>query len=512
MRVATKLAAAFTLLLLLLGATIVYQVQTTRRVVSNAFSLPRVFSRMELSTADQLDELDRMEDMATKLAVTGYYQYRDPLDEAYRAFDATLREGNLLPSAPAERPERGRLIDLWIPVAGQVVALEAATAARDSAASGRLETLVGSIDQLRLQSRRVAEASRGVIRSRLERSVAAASDAERVSVGIALAALLLSIIVAIWIVRSIAAPLRRLSQGTRRIAEGRFDYRLDTSRGDEFAQLARDFNRMTEQLAVLDRIKTDFLSGVSHDLKTPLASMQETSRILLDGVTGTLTPDQRRLIALSLESGQRLFGMITKILEISALDAGASSPVFQAHDLRELVRRALEMAAPTLLERRIDVTAELAAQPVIVECDADRMLRVVDNLIENAAKFSPPRSVVRVGVGQAYAVPPGTPVEGRRRLAPHAAGGIGLLVVQDQGPGVPNAEKDRIFERFYQADSGARTRNRGVGLGLAISRETVEAHQGAIWVEDADPAGSRFVVALPAARAAAHTTRRAIRR
>lgn len=509
MRVASKLGAAFTVLLILLGAAISYQIQTTRRVVSNAFAIPRIFTRLELTTSDQLEELDRMEEMASKLAVTGDYRYRAGLDDAYRAFDATLRLGNALPSAAAERVQRGKLIELWIPVASDVVALEAATATRSSTAEARLDTLLQRVQALRVQSRRVAAASRGVIRARLARSDADSREAERFSIGIAGAALLISVLVAFWIVRSIARPLGRLRQGTKVIAEGRFDYRLETDRDDEFAELARDFNRMTERLAELDRVKRDFVSGVSHDLKTPLASMQETNRILLDGVTGELSQKQRRLLELSLESGQRLSGMIGKILE-SARTEGGGGPERERRDLRELVRRSMQLATPALLERQVALRSDLAPEPVEIECDADRMLRVVDNLLENAAKFSPPGGAVRVGVRTAYTLPRGTPAADRQRLAPHVTGGVALLTVEDEGPGVRDQEKERIFERFYQAAGARKVRNHGVGLGLAICRQTVDEHGGAIWVEDAEPRGSRFVVALP--HAAAPVAPEAIRR
>jgi len=122
-------------------------------------------------------------------------------------------------------------------------------------------------------------------------------------------------------------------------------------------------------------------------------------------------------------------------------------------------------------------------------------MRVLDNLLENAGRVSGEGQIVRIAVGS---VPRGEmPPERLPGLA--GAGPLALLVVEDAGPGVPDSEKSRIFEPFYQAANGSRARRGGVGLGLAICREIVSAHGGRIWVEDAPQHGSRFIVALPAA-------------
>jgi two-component system sensor histidine kinase GlrK len=132
----------------------------------------------------------------------------------------------------------------------------------------------------------------------------------------------LSILVSLLIVRSISKPLANLTEGTRAIADGKFFYRLDTTRKDEFAQLAQDFNKMTLRLNELDELKKDFVSHVSHELKAPLASMQETIQIMLEEIPGPLTEKQKRLLALNLQSGTRLTSMISNLLDHSTAEAG----------------------------------------------------------------------------------------------------------------------------------------------------------------------------------------------
>ena len=159
-----------------------------------------------------------------------------------------------------------------------------------------------------------------MIGARNRRSATAAREAERLSMLAAGGALLLSIVVSVLIVRSISDALRRLQAGTRIVAGGDFSYRLPITKQDEFSALARDFNVMTQRLGELDRMQRDFLSKVSHDLKTPLASMQETTRLMLDEVPGELNPAQRRLLRLSDQSGKRLSSMISTLPHPSIAD------------------------------------------------------------------------------------------------------------------------------------------------------------------------------------------------
>ena len=153
-------------------------------------------------------------------------------------------------------------------------------------------------------------------------------------------ALLSSGLVSFFIVQSISRPLKQLTQGTRTIAEGKFFYRLDTTRHDEFAQLAKDFNTMTLRLDELDQMKKDFVSHVSHELKAPLASMQETIRLLLEQIPGPLNDKQRRLLELNLASGRRLSTMIGNLLDLSRFEAGVVQYELKSNDLIALVRTA----------------------------------------------------------------------------------------------------------------------------------------------------------------------------
>ena len=205
------------------------------------------------------------------------------------------------------------------------------------------------------------------------------------------------------LVRSILEPLARLADGTREVSAGRFGHRLDAAGRDELAQVARDFNSMTERLDELDRMKRDFVSKISHDLKTPLSSMQETNSVMLDELPGPLTPKQRHLLELQQESAARLAGMLSKLLDLSRIEAGLE-PDFQMLDVAQLVRRSVDRvsrgAAPSPACRSRSPSRRRRS---LVRGDDEGLAQVLDNLLENALKFSPRDGQVRVEVADVRA-------------------------------------------------------------------------------------------------------------
>ncbi len=500
MKVATKLSGAFGLLVVLLLGLLVYHVRTIRAAVLTSYQLSEISARLYFSATNQGMQLGLIDESATKFRITRDSGYLRQFHEAVDVFEAGLHDLADRPLSAEERAEVDRLAAEWD--AFRLVADRFGGVVRpDSAADAQLAALQEGVDHLQILTQRVAEASRNVMEARLEESNAAAHRAERITWGAAAIALTLSLLVSGFIIRSIAEALNRLKEGTRQVAEGNFGYRLDTRRNDEFAELARDFNTMNHRLGELDRMKRDFLSKVSHDLKTPLASMQETLQLLLDELPGSLTERQRRLLVLNRESGRRLSAMIGKILELSAMEAGTIGLEIGTHDVAHLVREAADQTAMARGERAVRVTADLPDAPLLLDCDRDQVIQVLVNLLENAVKFTPEGEDIRVSVRHLVERPDNVPesrwpAASRRPSAP----GVVHIAVTDSGPGVPGPEKEMIFERFYQAAAGRKVEGRGVGLGLAICKEIVDAHDGTIWVSDAPTGGSTFSVLLPGAR------------
>jgi two-component system sensor histidine kinase GlrK len=300
-------------------------------------------------------------------------------------------------------------------------------------------------------------------------------------------------------VRSIREPLKHLIEGTRTVASGEFTYQLAATEGDEFAALAEDFNTMVRRLGELDRMKRGFVSHVSHELKTPLVAMQETNRLLLDGLPGPLNERQRRMLDLNLQGSRRLSAMIANLLDLARLESGGMRYDIRPHDLGALARDATAELEALAHERGVSFELDLPQPPVIVECDADRVTQVLVNLVDNAVKFSPQGRPVTVAVRLEPALPADTPRAFVAALGPARSSPFAAVRVADLGAGVPDSEKLRVFEKFRQAHAGSKRAGAGVGLGLAISAEIVRAHAGTIWVADNHPSGSVFVVLLPVA-------------
>jgi signal transduction histidine kinase len=428
MTVANRLRATLTVYVVFLVAIAALYANAERRGASESRALSKTAERVRTAT-HQLARLDEVSTDAEKYLVTGDDRYRDKFAAAFREF------GEYQP----------RMMQPHV------------------------------LDSVRLHIQATGDAAQDEMRRRLTESEAAAERATRLAWLVGGAAITLGVILSVLLVRSIVGPLARLAQGTRWVSAGRFDYRLDTRPADEFAALATDFNSMTERLGELDRMKKDFVARVSHDLKTPLSSMQETNNALLDHMAGPLSAKQRRLLELNAESGQRLSAMLGKLLDLSRLEGGRR-PTLHMIDVNAIARRSVEAATANAMRRGVRLSIAHSDGSVVFG-DPDGISQVVDNLVENAIKFSPADGQVHVAV---------VPVSDREVA----------LTVADDGPGIPDAERDRVFDRFYQTQNGRGVSGRGVGLGLTICREIVSAHGGRIRVDQNEPRGSVFRVTL----------------
>jgi two-component system sensor histidine kinase GlrK len=337
-----------------------------------------------------------------------------------------------------------------------------------------------SLSHLRAESEGVYDA----VKAAMKEQVAAAADtgnrAARISWIAGGFSVVLGVVVFGLIVRSITDPLRRLTQGTRAISKGQFWHRIPTHGNDEFAELARDFNAMTEKLGELDKMKRDFVSHVSHDLKAPLASIRQIMHLLLEQIPGPLNQQQDDLIRLSYNSAERLAAMVGNLLDVSRMEAGSMEYQMSANDVVALIKLVTGEFDIQARDKGIRLQLECDEPTVFAECDRDRIIQVVGNLYENALKFSPHDAAIVTRVGRV-----------KNEI---------VISVSDSGPGVPDGHKERIFHKFHQVKHGKKVAGQGVGLGLAICKTIVEAHHGQIWVEDNPNGGSIFSFALrPAA-------------
>ncbi len=234
----------------------------------------------------------------------------------------------------------------------------------------------------------------------------------------------------------------------------------------------------------VEQLKRDFLSVVTHELKTPLTAIEGYTRLLLSGRAGPLNPRQRRFLEVVRDQTAALGEMVQNLLDSSRLEGGHLSIHFEEVDVVGLLRRVAEAWRPAAEQRGIRLVAEVdGARGARVEGDEQRLQQVFGNLVSNALKFTPKGGVVR--------------------LAASLDGDDVVVRVQDTGPGIPPSEAGRIFEKFYQVARGDTRPSGGAGLGLYIVRQLVEAHGGTVHcvAGDASDTGATFVVRLPLHRA-----------
>lgn len=293
-------------------------------------------------------------------------------------------------------------------------------------------------------------------------------------------ALAIAGLVGIWATGALASPLQQLSLATADVADGDFEAPSDLpyDRGDEIGDLSRSFRTMTRRLDELDRMKAEFIGLATHDLKTPINVIMGYAELVDDELVGEVTEQQHEILAGISEQCQAMTRLVSRLMDISRLEAGTYRLEMERMHVEDLVTGTLR-AFELLAERRgILLVAEVdesAPETAVMDVDVVRQ-EILGNLISNALKFTPEGGEVRMTVGGA---------DGSLRLR-----------ISDTGPGIPPGHRDHIFDKYYQVD---RSRKVGAGLGLAIVRELTEAHGGHIELvsPDAEGVGAVFDLYLP---------------
>ncbi|MCU0481377.1 MAG: HAMP domain-containing histidine kinase [Anaerolineae bacterium] len=271
--------------------------------------------------------------------------------------------------------------------------------------------------------------------------------------------------------QTIAQPLQALSVAASDIAQGGVHTPVAISGPTEVKTLATAFNDMTTQVSQAQQSQRDFLANVSHDLKTPLTSIQGYAQAIIDGAA----KDPKRAATIIYEESERLNRMVTQLTDLARIEAGRFSFHFAPIDLGQMVTSVAHSLAVMAEKKQIVLDVDAPPMPPVA-ADGDRFVQVLNNLISNAIKYTPDGGHVWV---KARALDGGVEVS-----------------IADNGVGIPEKDLPRIFERFYQVDK-ARGPSRGTGLGLAIVKEIIQAHGGRIDVQSVEGRGSRFSVWMP---------------
>jgi signal transduction histidine kinase len=325
-----------------------------------------------------------------------------------------------------------------------------------------------------------------------ERVNAAAANTDRAvnfSISALFFALLIGAVIAYRLTRSISGPVLDLREGMRAVADGDLNYQLSfpAERTDEFGQLARSFEEMQLQLGELDKLKAEFVSVASHELKTPINVIIGYLQLLDEGIYGPLTEKQKEVHRTLALQADTLLRLVKQLLDVSRFEAGGGRLDVRRISLdgmlEDLERAFHVLAIQRNVNFRVNRRGDLPAE---VHWDQDRINEVLGNLLANAFKFTPQGGSVELSVeGMDDAI---------------------HVEVHDTGAGIPPDQLPRIFEKFYQADNQRAAATSGSGLGLAIAKQIVEAHGGSIQCDSTPGVGTTFSITLPVSAARRHST------
>jgi signal transduction histidine kinase len=280
--------------------------------------------------------------------------------------------------------------------------------------------------------------------------------------------------------RALAATVAELSAAKSGLESSLAELREARS---SLAERNAALERLNTELRSLDEMKSNLLANVSHELHTPLVSIKGYTEMILKRKLGPLTPEQERGLQVAIKNIDRLIELIDNLLSFARLETGETRLSIEDIPLFQLVDEAVDLVSERIRRRNLSVTTQYESDDLVVRGDRVKLGQVFTNLLTNAVKFN--RDAGHIAIA------------GRR-----ASGGFIEVDVADNGIGIPKGEQEKIFERFYQVDSGVRRRYEGTGIGLSIVRDILRLHGGSIRVNSTPDEGSTFTFTLPMARRA----------
>ncbi|MCE2462967.1 MAG: HAMP domain-containing protein [Dehalococcoidia bacterium] len=282
-----------------------------------------------------------------------------------------------------------------------------------------------------------------------------------------------ALILTLFLSRRILAPVESLSRAARALAGGDFSRRVEARSKDEVSELGRTFNTMADELARTEEIRSSLVADVAHELRTPLSNVKGYLEAIKDGV---VSPDEATLESMH-EEVLLLTRLIEDLQELALAESGRMTLHIELCDLAELARKAVVSIQPQAEAKDIKLRM-YAASEVLIHADPGRIGQVIRNLLVNASNYTPSGGSIRVVVNR------------REDEA--------WVSVEDTGSGIPNEELPHVFERFHRVDRSRSRATGGVGLGLTIAKQLVEAHGGKIMVSSQNGKGSTFTFTIPA--------------
>ncbi len=290
---------------------------------------------------------------------------------------------------------------------------------------------------------------------------------------VALVMLLVAVAISLPLARRLVRPLKKLAAATSDLSSGRYDIRVPVDSDDELGHLSRDFNALALSLDKNEHARRQFVADISHELRTPLAILGGEIEAIQDGI--------QELSYESIGSLQvevfRLNRLVDDLYQLAISDVGALAYRKGDVNLTDILREAIDRARPKVSERPLTLNVLLPQGPVFVFADAERLAQLFDNLLDNSRKYTDPGGTLDISLEAAH-------------------GGV-TVDIKDSGPGVTEEERIRLFDRLYRVEGSRNRSSGGAGLGLAICRNIVEAHEGAIEAFQSPLGGIWMQITLP---------------
>ena len=296
----------------------------------------------------------------------------------------------------------------------------------------------------------------------------------------------LTIFLVFFLTRLIARPIKQIDQGIHLLGQGEFEQEITVNGPADLVFLGQRLNWLRQKLSRYEQEKNKFASHISHELKTPLASIHEAAELLGDGVVGPVTNEQREVILILRKNCGQLKNLIENLVSITMAQAEKTCLNLTDFSIEALIDEAVAPHRPAMRNNGLTLHTEI--EPITIHGDWARLKTVLDNLLSNAIKFTSTTGSVHYPLADdGYSIA----ISARRQ------GNNAIIEIRDSGPGIAAAEREQIFSPFFQGSAPCRSHVKGTGLGLAIAREYVTAHNGTLELTRLDEPRACFRITLP---------------
>lgn len=461
------LLVGFMIVVVPLLAALVHATYEVDRLVAQGQRALFATVRATQSSQLLLEAITDMERNARQFKVLGDTALLDVYNENHQKFVDTVRRLQALNLPETQRERLGMMVSMEAEITETLTRFPN-DAPETAAAVDRFTALAGDAREILVDNRKLVEGEVATLESK-------GADVQR---GLVVQAMALApgvLVLAGFFTLLINRPIQQVDKAIRRLGDGDFSQPAQIVGPRDLEQLGERLDWMRTRLLEVEQEKNRFLRHISHELKTPLTAIREGAELLNEGVVGHLNNQQAEITAILRDNTLQLQKLIENLLDFNIASSRSSRLRIERVPLRRLIYNVLTDHKVAVLARQL--VLDVSLDPVALDGDRAKLQTLVDNLVSNAIKFSPEK--------------------GRLQVHLRAHEGQAVIEVADSGPGIPEAERRRIFDAFYQGSNVPNGHVRGTGLGLSIAREYAQAHGGYIEVIDRDGAGACLRVVLP---------------